>query len=204
MAVRPLGSSVCLLALLCAVSRCALADSDSGAGTRDALDDLLALVNRAVRETVDPISAELRSQRELMSDILSRLSSQDARTDQLNLRLSEQQDTFNSRLDQLNVRLDTISAQSFSQLDSLREDFYRNWTEYKDGFGDLSGEFWWGLEKLWLMTETMGRRYDLRVDLEDFDEEKRYARTPVAACGRSVCRYVTEQWPTVRVKRAAV
>ncbi|XP_043242521.1 angiopoietin-related protein 7-like [Amphibalanus amphitrite] len=57
-----------------------------------------------------------------------------------------------------------------------REDFYRNWTEYKDGFGDLSGEFWWGLEKLWLMTETMGRRYDLRVDLGDFDGEERYAR----------------------------
>ncbi|XP_043188070.1 fibrinogen-like protein 1 [Amphibalanus amphitrite] len=388
MAVRPLGSSVCLLALLCAVLPCALAD-DAGAGTNDALDDLLALVNSAVREAVDPISAELRSHRGLLNDILGRLSSQDARTDQLSL-----------RLDQLNVRLDQVNSQSFSQLDSLRtalsarldsiqevlesqnlsvntrldsmqdamesqnlsvnarltsmqdamesqnlavdarlhsiqnalqtkpqtaitrldsmqdalesqflsvnarldstqktlesqlqpvtsqldsmqaelgsqltssnsslrhlqseldtaldsvttrldsfgtrleelaeiqqnattgprdcselpsgypsgvyalhpgwgrsspvevfcdmetdgggwtvfqrredilprEDFYRNWTEYKYGFGDLTGEFWMGLEKLWLLTGKSDRRYELRVDLGDFDGEKRYAR----------------------------
>ncbi|XP_043196385.1 microfibril-associated glycoprotein 4-like [Amphibalanus amphitrite] len=56
-----------------------------------------------------------------------------------------------------------------------RENFYRNWTEYKTGFGELTGEFWWGLEKLWLMTEPIGRRYELRVDLEDFNGQRKHA-----------------------------
>ncbi|XP_038061078.1 uncharacterized protein LOC119731866 [Patiria miniata] len=43
--------------------------------------------------------------------------------------------------------------------------FTRNWTEYRDGFGDLSGEFWLGNEKLRLLTST--HRWALRVDLVD-------------------------------------
>ena len=27
-------------------------------------------------------------------------------------------------------------------------DFYRNWTDYVYGFGDLEGEFWYGLENI--------------------------------------------------------
>ena len=27
-------------------------------------------------------------------------------------------------------------------------DFYRNWTDYVHGFGDISGEYWLGLSKL--------------------------------------------------------
>ena len=31
-------------------------------------------------------------------------------------------------------------------------DFYRNWTEYKNGFGDPNGEFWLGNEHLSILT----------------------------------------------------
>ena len=31
-------------------------------------------------------------------------------------------------------------------------DFFRNWTDYKMGFGDPSGEFWLGLEHLYHLT----------------------------------------------------
>ncbi|XP_030268953.1 tenascin [Sparus aurata] len=47
-------------------------------------------------------------------------------------------------------------------------DFFRGWKDYVRGFGDLSGEFWLGLDNLHNLT-TM-TRMTLRVDLRDKDE----------------------------------
>ena len=52
-------------------------------------------------------------------------------------------------------------------------DFYLGWTEYKEGFGNLSGEFWLGLEQLHRIT-TSGK-YKLRIDLQDFKGNKKFA-----------------------------
>ncbi|UJR14481.1 hypothetical protein I4U23_001478 [Adineta vaga] len=55
-----------------------------------------------------------------------------------------------------------------------QEDFYRTWLEYKRGFGDLHRQFWLGNDRLAMLTNQ--DRYQLRVDLEDFDGQKRYAQ----------------------------
>ena len=52
-------------------------------------------------------------------------------------------------------------------------DFYRDWADYKRGFGNLSGEFWLGLDKIHRLTSSGG--YELRVDLEDFAGNTVYA-----------------------------
>ncbi|KAL9974178.1 hypothetical protein ACROYT_G011189 [Oculina patagonica] len=52
-------------------------------------------------------------------------------------------------------------------------DFYLNWSDYKNGFGDPSGEFWLGNERIHLLTSYDTMR--LRVDLEDFEGNTRYA-----------------------------
>ena len=56
--------------------------------------------------------------------------------------------------------------------------FYRNWTDYKTGFGDLKGEFWLGLDKINRLTTAngSGQRNSLLIDLEDFEGNKRYAK----------------------------
>ena len=55
-----------------------------------------------------------------------------------------------------------------------RENFYRDWDEYKWGFGNLEEEFYWGNEFIWMMTH-LERRYQLRFWLEDWDGYTRYA-----------------------------
>ncbi|KAM6974905.1 LOW QUALITY PROTEIN: tenascin-like [Tautogolabrus adspersus] len=47
-------------------------------------------------------------------------------------------------------------------------DFFRGWKDYTKGFGDLSGEFWLGLESLHNLTSMT--KMNLRVDLRDQDE----------------------------------
>ena len=52
-------------------------------------------------------------------------------------------------------------------------DFYRNWTDYENGFGNLTGEFWLGLSKIHRLTKEGSNT--LRVDLGDFEGNTAYA-----------------------------
>ena len=54
------------------------------------------------------------------------------------------------------------------------QDFYRGWSDYKAGFGDLNGEFWLGLDKIHRLSKS-GQNV-LRVDLMDFNGAERYAK----------------------------
>ncbi|CAG2237318.1 Angiopoietin-4 [Mytilus edulis] len=53
-------------------------------------------------------------------------------------------------------------------------DFYRDWLDYKNGFGDPSGEFWLGNDNISNILN--GKSYSLRFDLEDWSGERRYAQ----------------------------
>lgn len=53
-------------------------------------------------------------------------------------------------------------------------DFFRDWAEYKWGFGDLEGEYWLGLEYIYQLTQSGD--YELRVDLQDWANETRWAK----------------------------
>ncbi|MCL4152678.1 UNVERIFIED_CONTAM: hypothetical protein GTU68_008734, partial [Idotea baltica] len=68
-----------------------------------------------------------------------------------------------------------------------REDFFRSWVEYQLGFGNLTGEFWLGLENIHaLVSQTL---MELRVDLEDFEGQKRWAKYDFFHVGDSKSKY---------------
>lgn len=64
--------------------------------------------------------------------------------------------------------------------------FYRGWTDYKNGFGNLNGEFWLGLDKVHLLTKTKNK---LRVDLMDTAGNTAYAEYDMFAVTSESTRY---------------
>ncbi|XP_072347080.1 microfibril-associated glycoprotein 4-like [Scyliorhinus torazame] len=53
-------------------------------------------------------------------------------------------------------------------------DFYRGWDDYKQGFGTADGEYWLGLGNIHSLTAR--GQYELRIDLEDFENTTVYAK----------------------------
>ena len=67
-------------------------------------------------------------------------------------------------------------------------DFYRNWVDYEEGFGNLSGEFWLGLSKVHRLTSN-GTNHSLRVDLGDFESNTAYAQYSTFSIGDDLTKY---------------
>ena len=65
-------------------------------------------------------------------------------------------------------------------------DFYRGWVDYKNGFGNLNGEFWLGLDKIHRLTKTKSK---LRVDLEDTKGKTAYAEYDMFAVTSERTKY---------------
>jgi len=66
----------------------------------------------------------------------------------------------------------------FQRRDNIqpRVNFSVGWDHYRWGLGLLDGEFWWGNEKVFLMTGVhRDRQYALRIDMEDWEGNRRYA-----------------------------
>ncbi|XP_065934031.1 angiopoietin-related protein 7 isoform X2 [Magallana gigas] len=69
-------------------------------------------------------------------------------------------------------------------------DFYRNWTEYKNGFGFADHEYWMGNDMLHKLTSL--KTQELRVDMERFNGEKAYAVYSRFSVGDETSKYKLE------------
>ncbi|XP_015033907.3 fibrinogen gamma chain [Drosophila willistoni] len=67
--------------------------------------------------------------------------------------------------------------------------FYRDWNQYREGFGELSSEFFIGLDKLYRMTTN--ERYELLIHFQFFgSEESNYIRYSNFSIGNETEKYV--------------
>jgi len=68
----------------------------------------------------------------------------------------------------VNMYCDTVTANGGWTVIQRRKDgsenFNRPWADYEKGFGDLNGEFWYGLKAMNCLTQT--GQWELRVDFE--------------------------------------
>ena len=69
-------------------------------------------------------------------------------------------------------------------------DFYRGWNDYKAGFGQVSGEFWLGNDKIHRLTAS--RPGSLRVELEDWNRVRVFAKYGKFNIGDEYAQYRLE------------
>ena len=65
--------------------------------------------------------------------------------------------------------------------------FDRGWVEYEEGFGDLNGEFWYGLKPLHCLTSQ--GQWELRIDLTHTNGTKTYLHYKQFAIGSASYKY---------------
>ncbi|XP_060597716.1 microfibril-associated glycoprotein 4-like [Ruditapes philippinarum] len=73
------------------------------------------------------------------------------------------------------------------------EDFYRNWEEYKQGFGNRSGEYWLGLETIYHLTRNDSSLY---VYMETFPNDK---KNPFSAFAEYTTFNITDESDNYRL-----
>ncbi|XP_062620877.1 ryncolin-1-like isoform X1 [Saccostrea cucullata] len=67
-------------------------------------------------------------------------------------------------------------------------DFYRTWSKYKQGFGDLSSNYWIGNDAIYELTKNKDQ--ELRVELQSFDDDEAYAQYSTFYVGDKYNKYV--------------
>ena len=64
--------------------------------------------------------------------------------------------------------------------------FYQGWKDYVHCFGDLNGEHWLGLEKIYRLTKANSV---LRVDMTSYTKGSKYAKYSTFKVGKSASKY---------------
>ncbi|XP_076103308.1 microfibril-associated glycoprotein 4-like [Mytilus galloprovincialis] len=71
-----------------------------------------------------------------------------------------------------------------------KTNFYRDWDSYKEGFGNQNGEIWLGNDHLHQLTSQ--GKYKMRIDMEDFENNKKFALYDKFGVGSESSGYILD------------
>uniref|UniRef100_A0A4W3JL53 Fibrinogen C domain containing 1a n=1 Tax=Callorhinchus milii TaxID=7868 RepID=A0A4W3JL53_CALMI len=74
-----------------------------------------------------------------------------------------------------------LHLQVFQRRKDGSVNFFRGWDAYNDGFGKITGEHWLGLKRIHALT--IQSNYELRIDMEDFENDTSYAHYGIFGVG---------------------
>ena len=77
--------------------------------------------------------------------------------------------------------------QVFQRRQNGSVDFYRDWSDYENGFGNVNSEHWLGNENIHRITGQ--GEYEVRIDLVDFKDNEAYAKYDKFALGNATTNY---------------
>ncbi|XP_059223071.1 ryncolin-4 [Stomoxys calcitrans] len=173
------------------------------------------VIMKELFETINPILKEIRKR---IDDLTFRLDEQDSLIRSLEAKVSrfdplaKQSEVPRVRIKQMIEdleafnRLDPLTKQQKLLLSDIetnewktilrRQDgsvnFYRNWADYKSGFGNPDGEFFIGLEVLHNLTSN-GLPQELLVVMQEFDNTERQAKYDLFQVGNETEKYAILQ-----------
>ena len=67
--------------------------------------------------------------------------------------------------------------------------FAKRWIDYKMGFGDLDKSFWLGNNNLHILTNLPNTTQEVRIDLEDWNGKRAYAKYSLFVVGNEVSKF---------------
>ncbi|XP_061395789.1 angiopoietin-1-like [Musca vetustissima] len=163
-------------------------------------------------EEITTIKASRKSENDIIFDLHEKLNELQLRfinnyqmleESQLNLTLclngNPQINGILEKIQKLEAKVKEIRKQDQKPTDDIvvqrrkdgSEDFFRPWADYKHGFGNSSGEFFIGLDKLNKLTNS--RPYELLIRIEDWDDDCRFARYDQFIIGTETEKYILKE-----------